>query len=174
MSNKITVTPSEIESETWKRSEETLYTLQKKLYVECSCEHSQHIARVMLQMEVTHPNDSDRAYVSSDDVFFEFNLTEALDPAYDTPFDCYVRQDPWEKMTRPFVRWYRRVKAALDLLRGKPVHFSTDLMLSFDGAQELAHRINEAVTDLENKIDVQAECDHKDPEDHKTTSDGPS
>lgn len=129
-----------------KRQTHGKYTvLSKDLYIPCDCSDLKHTARVRFSAELEKVKDKvdDKGnkilyLVVSDDVYFEFNATECIDPEHDfvMHFDS-----PWDYIKWPFMRYYRRICAAWKILRGKPVYFCSDVLMDTQAAKELAKNI---------------------------------
>jgi len=121
-------------------------TLTKDLYITCDCSDPKHMARVRFckEIEKTPGKVNDKGekvfgVITCDDVYLEFNATECIDPSGE--YASFHFDSPWDYIKWPFIRYYRRFKAAWSLVRGKPVYFCSDILMDTKTALELVEKI---------------------------------
>ena len=121
--------------------------IEKMLYIECACGSLVHMARVSFLRDILiqDPKDTTKNMIKEDLVSFEFNLTSKIEPAY-----TKIIKNNWDKFIVPFERFWNRVKGACKLLVGRPVWFSTDLLLDKESTEALANMLKKSLTDIDN------------------------
>ena len=136
--------------------------LEKKLYIECMCGSLDHVARVNFCRELVPDTQDKTEYMQVNDMImdkdgavkyqivedmisFEFNLTNRIEPSFTKTF-----KNKWDRFFFPLERFCNRVKGAVKLVLGRPVWFSTELLLDKESTEELANMLKKSLTDIDN------------------------
>lgn len=133
---KNTMTSTELKVEKYKDE----IDLTKEIYITCSCGSLAHIARVCFNRTL----EQDRIIL--DDINFEFNLPELLTPRIDYRFGSLSSY-----ITYPFKLFMARLKAAINIIKGKQVYVNTELCIDPESMMELTKEIIKAIGEIETK-----------------------
>lgn len=130
-------------------------TLEKKLYIECVCGSLKDMARVCLFREYDQdPKDANKYNIVLEEVDIEFNATTRSEPSISKIFRNWK-----DRFIYTFEKIWNRIKGAFNILVGRPVWFSTNLMLDFDRTKELISVLDKSLKEIEN---VQIRCNEQD------------
>lgn len=121
-------------------------SFSKDIYFSCSCQDLGHMGRISFYVEANKGLEEEPLRVIMDDVSFEFNGTNWGAPSY-----TYEFKNRRDKILFPFFKIYNRIRGAIRMLLGLPVYFSTNTLLTVEGAKDLAVSILEAINQLESE-----------------------
>lgn len=124
-----------------------------KIYVDCVCSDIRHIGRVVIERELEkskNNQESNKWCITDDSVYLEFNATHCMDPDAENIY--YARMGVWETIMLPFKRLAKRWRGAWNLIRGKEVYFSSDILMDHASARKLAKLIIETIDQIEGSV----------------------
>jgi len=117
-----------------------------RIYVDCVCGCNDHTARIVFDKELRRSSeDPNKLCIVTNDVYFEFNVTKAIDPSSNEPLGYIKERTVLDRLFEPLNRVYKRWQAAWRLIRGKEVYFSSDILMDYDSARQMANSILETL-----------------------------
>jgi len=138
------ISTSLVSEKRWKDKE---VTLEKHIYIDCDCGDISHTARVRFYRDLERGDDG-KTVIVLDDVSFDFNLSQRLSLT-----NWYTLDTKWKKLTYKIVYFFDRVKAAFNLVLGRPIYISSEIALGGESMMDLVEEIKKGYKEILDRSD---------------------